>query len=224
LFVVIAGVHIQELTSGSAVDKLSCPIMGDGSIDLSRTDSSGSVSCTLNGSHLDKVASIKLQATTSNIAGTIQPAADGNSATITFKASDFNGITGKYKLILTDGTGKDLDSNQTLTFNIRAPKINSVVVAPLGNDLVAKISGNNLDRIANIYMADDVSGAPQTITGTNPPPGSITAASGSMTVTFSADSTQALKTPLKKRHIKYSTLDDQKGATPTQVTDNVTFQ
>src|SRR5262249_23561585 len=148
IFVVVAGVHIQELTSGPTVDRVSCQTTTDGvSVDLSAVDSAGMVNCTITGKNLskDKVASIKLKLDDSTTkTGTIAPAADGNSATIAFKSSDFDGISRDFELFLTDSAGNDIDAKQKLKFTVRVPSFTSVYSA--GSILKVTLRGSNLDR------------------------------------------------------------------------------
>ena len=117
VFVVIGGVHIQQVASGPAITNLTCPLKSDQkSVDTSKDP----VTCTLSGGNLDEVASIKLeQGSLTPIAGTLTAYASGNTATISFKASDVATAkaNGSYELFLTPTAGgKDIDSKQALTF------------------------------------------------------------------------------------------------------------
>jgi len=117
VFVVIGGVHIQQVASGPAITSLTCPLKSDQkSVDTSKDP----VTCTLSGSNLDQVASIKLeQGSLTPIAGTLTAYASGNTATISFKASDVATAkaNGSYELFLTPtGGGKDIDSKQAVSF------------------------------------------------------------------------------------------------------------
>jgi hypothetical protein len=160
IFVVIGGVHIQEVANSPVVTKVSCPTLTDGTIDLSVVDSNGSVSCTLEGTHLDKAASIKVEQGSTVKSGALKAASDGNSATIGFKAADFAGASGKYELFLTDSSGADLDTKQALNFAVRKPDVTNVSFAPgtlaavnAGNPLTTTLTGTNLDRIQAVTLS-----------------------------------------------------------------------
>ena len=117
VFVVIGGVHIQQVASGPAITSLTCPLKSDQkNVDTSKDP----VTCTLSGSNLDQVASIKLeQGSLTPIAGTLTAYASGNTATISFKASDVATAkaNGSYELFLTPtGGGKDIDAKQAVSF------------------------------------------------------------------------------------------------------------
>jgi hypothetical protein len=159
VFVVIGGVHIQELPNNPQVTKVTCPTLADGTVDLSAVDANGSIPCTLSGTQLNKAASIKLEQGTTVHTGTLKAASDGNSATIGFKATDFASAAGQYELFLTDSSGADLDTKQTLNFAVRKPDVTSVTYAPAtlalvstAAALVATITGTNLDRIATVTL------------------------------------------------------------------------
>jgi hypothetical protein len=159
IFVVIGGVHIQEISSNPEVTKVTCPTIADGTVDLSIGDSNGNISCTLVGTHLDKAASIKLEQGSTIRPGTLKASSDGTSATIGFKATDFAAATGKYELFLTDSAGTDLDTKQVLNFVVRSPDVTKVSYAPAtlsavssSTPLMVTLTGTNLDRIQVVTL------------------------------------------------------------------------
>jgi predicted phage tail protein len=110
-------VLIQEVASGPTVTSLNCP--------PSKTDpksvdtSTDPITCTVSGSNLDQVSSVKLTQGSTTIPGSETAYASGNTATISFKLSDINTAkaNGSYELFLTPtGGGKDIDSTKALIF------------------------------------------------------------------------------------------------------------
>jgi hypothetical protein len=174
VFVVVGGVHIQELPNNPQVTDVTCPMLGDGTIDLSKADSSGNISCILTGTQLNKAASIKLEQPAIVRTGTLMAASDGSSATITFKAADFTSAANSYELFLTDSSGIDLDTNRVLNFSSRQSNVTGVAYSPgtlsaasASTPLTATISGTNLDRIASVSLSccgtSSINGTIQTV-------------------------------------------------------------
>jgi hypothetical protein len=132
VFVVIGGVHIQELSSAPSVSSLNCPPSKTDpkSVDTSKDP----VTCTLSGSNLDQVSSsIKLTQGTTTIAGTLTAYASGNTGTISFKLSDVNPAkaNGSYELFLTPTAGgTDIDTKQALTFTPPCAAVPSAPAIP----------------------------------------------------------------------------------------------
>jgi hypothetical protein len=202
-FVVIAGVHIQEVASSAQVNKVACPPGNDVNVDATKADSSGTITCTLNGSHLDKAGtSVKLeQQGKTTITGTLKAATDGNSATITIKTNDVtsNKASGKYELFLTDSTGSDTDSKQALNFTT-SENVNSVTVSkvscPPSSDanvdaasvksgaVTCNLAGSHLDQVASVKLEQGAN----TISGTTYSPASD---GNSATVSFKVSETTA---------------------------------
>lgn len=212
-YVVVAGVHIQEVSTNALVNSISCPTLTDGTIDLSAKDVSGDVSCTIAGKNMDKASSAKLeQGKNKSVSSTITPASDGNSATLSFKASDFAGQSGTFELFSDEGTGKETNLNQSLKFAARPPVIDSVQYVPAsvtaaqvaaGASLTVTVTGSNLDRIADVYLTDRAVPT-NSETGAITDAGKIRASAKSITVTF-------LKVTLANSGtagIQYDTLDD----------------
>ena len=217
VFVVVGGVHIQELSNTATVDsKPKCPEVSDQTIDLSQADSQGNVSCTISGNNLNQVASIKLeQGTAKTITGTAAPSSDGDSATIGFLAAQFNGVTGSYELFLTTSGGQDIDAKQALSFGIRKPVIANLPAALTGSlatGTTLTVSIVNPDRIQTISLFSshgkaDAAALPASSVSTAPQP---------ETLTFTADALKAsgivAGDPLG---LEFTSKDDLAGATPT---------
>lgn len=198
-FVVVAGVHIQEVSTNAVASGISCPILQDGTIDLSAQDASKDISCTITGKSLDKAASAKFeQGTSTSIIATLTPASDGNSAKLTFKASDFAGKSGTFELFSVDSSGKETNLNQSLKFAVRTPVIDSVTydlkTVTAGQPLKATINGSNLDRIAEIDLVDTAA-PPNVAKWTVVSPSPVLAKMGEITITFSEGDLSKLKKP-----------------------------
>jgi hypothetical protein len=203
-FVVVAGIHIQEVSTNAVSNGISCPILLDGTIDLSAQDASKDISCTITGKSLDKAKSAKFeQGTSTSITATLTPASDGNSAKFTFKASDFAGKSGTFELFSVDSSGKETNLNQSLKFAVRTPVIDSVTYSQkgatatavtAGEDLTATIRGSNLDRLAEIDLVDTAA-PPNVAKGKVVSPSPVLAKTGEITMTFSAGDIAKLKKP-----------------------------
>jgi hypothetical protein len=221
-FVVVSGVHIEEVSTVASVTSLSCPLLADGTVDLSAQDSAGDLSCTIQGKNLDKISSASLeQGKNTSVIATITAAADGNSGSLSFKASGFNGKSGTFGLFSSDSSGAATSMNQSLKFAIRTPEITKVAysqngAAPATLDstvsLTVTLTGSNLDRIGAVSLEDNNTPSPDSAAGPMPTPGEIRASSTSMSVTFaaSADGIRALKGPAGKAaaNLRYTTLDN----------------
>jgi hypothetical protein len=117
-FVVVGGVHIQEVVTQPKVANLSCPQLTSSKVDLSQTDS-GKVSCTISGSGLSLITAINLQKDNDKKAGNIKPNTDG-TATLTFDPKEMCSAEGDYSLFVTyrSDTQKDatpLDTGSKLS-------------------------------------------------------------------------------------------------------------
>jgi hypothetical protein len=177
VYVVIAGVHIQELSSGPSVQSVKCPELADGSVNIAGVNGDGQIACTLTGSHLDKtkVAKAKLEkGTGAPIAATFTGADDGNSATMTIKPGDVATASGDFELYLTDPSGNDTDSKQKLTFGTRTVAFDAtqpVTYGVLNTKVIANLTGTNLDLIGNVWLTDGTTKVLGTQSGTPPSPG-----------------------------------------------------
>jgi hypothetical protein len=95
-FVVMSGVHIQEVVTQPRLASLSCANqLKGGQLDLSKTNN-GNVECTVSGSGLNLVTGVDIEKADSKISGTFKVGTDNSSATIQFKPDD--------KLCVADGT------------------------------------------------------------------------------------------------------------------------
>jgi hypothetical protein len=189
VFVVVAGVHIQEVAPNAKAENIVCPQASDGTVDLSKQDKSGDVSCTISGTNLGSAKSAKLeQGTATSVSATITPAADGNSAVLSFKASALAGDSGTFEVFSVDSAGKETDLDRSLQFALHAV-VSSVVYSQTKldatADLTVTLKGSELDQLADISLIDK--GAKVLIAGriTDPvPPALVQASTPSITVTF----------------------------------------
>lgn len=110
-FVVVGGVHIQQIVTQPRVASLSCPQLTSGKVDLSQTDDSKMVSCTLSGAGLSLITGVNLQKNDNGkIAGKIKVNSDGNTAALTFAPKDLCAAEGDYGLyvVYKSDTQKDV--------------------------------------------------------------------------------------------------------------------
>jgi hypothetical protein len=158
-FVVVGGVHIQEIVTQPKVTNLSCQNLTTGQLDLSQVQD-GVVSCTATGTGLNLVSAAMLEKGTGKIAGTIKPATDGNSATITFKPEDLCNSEGSYSLFLTyksdaQKTPTDIDSGESALLG-KQPTVTSVSFA----SPTLTINGACLDQLSSVSLAPSVANNP----------------------------------------------------------------
>jgi hypothetical protein len=220
-FVVISGIHIQEMSNNPSVDRIDCPRAGDNSVDLSQANSAKEVPCTISGSRLDKdhVASVKLQKDKDSFTETFEPAADGKSGTIKIKTSDFDAKTGDYELFLTDTQGHDIDTHQKISFAVRKPTIGSVAYAwdPAKKTLTATLtgtSGGNLDRIKRVSIYSDDASSFTPLAAQQLSDATTSSSVRIATFTLTNDQITALKGKTVK--LQYTTLDSPDG-TPVKI-------
>ena len=222
VYVVIAGVHIQELTNDPVVHSVKCPVAGpDNAVDLSNVDANGNVACTLNGKNLDRAASANLVSGANKVGAAIQAAADGNSATLNIPAANFKGVTASYDLVLTDTTGKDIDTKQTIQFGVRKPAITSVDTLKIQNgtaDLNVTLRGHNLDRVQAVTLTDSAAKPLATAAGTIDKANST---AEQLIVKFAASEVQKLLGGTSPAHVQYRAKDDDANAQPTLVPSNI---
>jgi len=155
IFVVVGGVHIQEVATQPKVASLSCPQLKSGPVDLSQAQD-GSISCTVNGTGLGLITDLNLQKSDSKIPGTIKPAADGNSATLQFKSDDLCSAEGNYSLFVTfkSDTQKDaapLDTGDQVAL-IKQPSISGTLDLTASTGTLV-LNGKCMDQIKTVSLA-----------------------------------------------------------------------
>jgi len=169
-YVVIAGIHIQEVTGSTKLSNLDCSILPNGAVDISQT-SDGVVTCSVTGSNLDKVASVVLEKEATKISGKIKAAKDGNSATIQFDPSVLSDADGVYGLYTVDNSGGETDSGLSGQLQ-RQPwvsKVEKSTVDLKGPTAVVTLDGKHLDLLDTVFLVpDNGSGGP--VAGTIPKP------------------------------------------------------
>jgi hypothetical protein len=192
MYVVVAGVHIQEVSNAPTLTAVKCPLAGpDNVVDLSQVDKDGNVSCNLAGKHLDKAASTRLALKARSVSANIDASSDGNTGTMTFKADDFNGTdnAGIYEIFIKDNSGNDNDTGQSLKFGTRTPTITSVAPPTLkGQPVQLTITGSNLDRVKDVNLVDS-SDPKKTAAGAIQNPDTVTSSTTSIVVSFADLST-----------------------------------
>ena len=214
-FVVVSGVHIQELAPNAAANNISCPTVTDLTVNLSAQDASGDVSCTISGANLGSAKSAKLeQGTSTSVSATLTPASDGNTAALSFKASDFAGKSGAFTIFAVDGSSRETNLGQSLPFKVRPPTITNVAYSPAKldktADLTVTITGSNLDRMTGITFIDHEA-TPVSVSGTVTAPSPVLAQTPSITVTVKqSDLGKFTVLTDGPARLQYETLDDPK--------------
>jgi hypothetical protein len=158
LFVVIGGVHIQELTNEPPkIANLDCPTIPGGAVDITQAKD-GVISCSVTGNSLDKVSSVNLEKGSEKIAGKVKAAKDGNSATLIFDPSALSDGNGMYSLYMvtsdSSGNSTEVDSGEKVSL------VPTTYIASVGSPLdlskvpmdPLKFSGKHLDLIGSVYL------------------------------------------------------------------------
>ncbi len=164
-FVVVGGVHIQQIVTQPKITNLTCSILSSGQLDLSQTKDGG-VSCSAMGSGLNLVSNTTLEKGTSSISGKIQPATDGNSAVLTFNPGDLCDKQGAYSLAVAykSDSQRDptsVDSGESIMLG-KQPVLNSITFVEDKLDL----NGACLDQLNTVSLAAQVGDA--VVNGSSP--------------------------------------------------------
>jgi len=114
------------------------------------------VTCSVTGTGLGLVSAVTLEKGDSKIAGKVKAAADGNSASLTFKPDDLCSFEGAYSLFLTyksdaQKSPNDLDSGDSALL-AKQPSVNSVSFA----DNALTLNGSCLDQLKGVSLAPQV--------------------------------------------------------------------
>ncbi|HLY60832.1 MAG TPA: hypothetical protein VKV95_08800 [Terriglobia bacterium] len=200
-FVVLGGVHIQEVQGTSKIANLNCPTFSSGEVDVSQTKD-GIVSCSVTGNSLDKVSSVALEKGSEKIAGKIKAAADGNSATLQFDPVKLCSGDGNYSIYLVDNSSTETDSGQLIALKTQ-PLVTDVKGSASDGTLdMAKdpatltLNGGHLDLVKDASLVDESGGL---VHGTLQ---SSKAGGSSIQVNFTLSGLGA--TSGKTYHLKYS--------------------
>ncbi len=157
LFVVIGGVHIQELTGETKITNLDCPTLPGGAVDVSQAKD-GVLTCTVSGSSLDKLSSVNLEKGAEKIAGKVKAAKDGNSASLEFDPSALADGDGLYSLFLVmndaSGTAKETDSGEKVSLipQTYVASIDPQLDLSKGATVPLTLTGKHLDKIVHLYL------------------------------------------------------------------------
>jgi hypothetical protein len=167
---VVAGTHIEEESETKpTLTKIECPKTDAGDLDFDKAEK-GSLSCTLSGTNLDKVQTVKLRNSdnpSETASGIVSPGADSKSATVSFPLDQLGALKGKlYKayIVSKDGVeyGGDLTLNLAQTSSGNPipflPKDAKPDPAEITLDKPpAKISlkGFHLDQMKSVQFGDD---------------------------------------------------------------------
>ncbi len=198
-FVVVGGIHIQEVVTQPKVGNLDCPTLVSGPIDISQTQD-GVVTCSVTGTGLNLVSAVTLEQGTARIAGKDKAATDGNSATLQFNPEDLSDGVGTYSLFLTYKLGSaaqstEIDSGESVLLS-KQPVITSASLNISTASATLTLQGKNLDQLNDVSLLDDGGGASVKETA-QPTPGT---GAVSATVSFAPSSLDSAK----KYHLNYT--------------------
>ena len=155
-FVVIGGVHIQELQALPKTTNLDCPTLPSGSLDLSQTQD-GAFACSLSGTNLDRVSSIALEKGADRIVGKLKPAKDGNSATITLDIASLSDLSGIYSLFFVDKAGTETDSGESVVLSLQpiVTKLEEAAIDLSQANAKLTIDGKHFELLAKVVLVPD---------------------------------------------------------------------
>jgi hypothetical protein len=200
-FVVIGGVHIQEVAKAGNINNLDCPTLASGPMDISQTKD-GMVTCSVTGEGLDKVSSVALENGTEKIVGKIKSAKDGNSATLQFDPAKLSDGEGTYSLYLIDNAGTETDSGDSVSLSkqpfIKDVKDNALDISK-SPDATLTLEGKHLDLLQSVSL---VLGNGSTI------PDSISLNQDGTSASVSFKSFKSDDCPKGECHVSYSIKDE----------------
>jgi hypothetical protein len=169
---VVAGTHVNEPTDTTAsLTKIDCPVDDKGDLKL---DSAKTLTCSLTGTNLDKMAQLKLRNAqdktdtgTASASVTTTTSGDSKSTTVSFQTSDLQKLTASaYKVSMVTPAGVETETDQILHLN-NGPSLTEVSPSPINQaDLSKKtvtLAGNLLDKVTNICLATGAATAGQTV-------------------------------------------------------------
>jgi hypothetical protein len=151
--------------------KIDCPVDDKGDLKL---DSAKTLTCSLTGTNLDKVAQLKLRNAqdktdtgTASASVTTTTSGDSKSTTVSFQTSDLQKLTATaYKVSMVTPAGVETETDQILHLN-NGPSLTEVSPSPINQaDLSKKtvtLAGNLLDKLKNICLATGAATAGQTV-------------------------------------------------------------
>lgn len=155
---VVAGTHIQEVQTQSAITELKCPTDDLGNLLFNKT---GTLSCDVAGEGLDKIATLRLRnaqdATDTDTAdGPLTVSGDPTKGKVTFQLSKLGNLAKPaYKVYAVTTTGVETFANQTVHLSLDPFETD---VSPLTSDpekqesVKYTLKGFHLDRIAKVEL------------------------------------------------------------------------
>ena len=155
---VVAGTHIQEVQTQSAITELKCPTDELGNLLFNKT---GTLSCDVTGEGLDKIATLRLRnaqdATDTDTAdGPLTVSGDPTKGKVTFQLSKLGNLAKPaYKLYAVTTTGVETFANQTAHLSLEPFETD---VSPLTSNpekqesVKYTLKGFHLDKIAKVQL------------------------------------------------------------------------
>ena len=159
---VVAGMHIVEETElEPAITQLKCTADGSGNL-VFPTPSKETVSCTLTGKNLDKVAKLRLRnaqdaADPATVDGSVTVSGDSSNATVSFPTGKLRELSGTaYLVYAVTGNGVEKKTSQSVHLSGSAPFVSDV--SPKSVDLTTQnpqpltLNGFHLKDIKSVTL------------------------------------------------------------------------
>lgn len=159
-FVVIGGVHIQQIVAAAKINNMDCPTLNSGPADFSQLQD-GLFTCSATGENLGLVASVTLEKGGDKPAGKIKPAKDGNSAALTFDPLALSDFSGVFTLYLVDQAGTKTNSGESVLLSPMEPVITKVEEPSLDvskASATVTLDGKHLDQLNDVSLVPDETG------------------------------------------------------------------
>jgi hypothetical protein len=169
---VVAGTHVNESTDTTpSLTKIDCPVDDKGDLKL---DSAKTLTCSLTGTNLDKVAQLKLRNAqdktdigTATGGVTTTTSGDSKSTSVGFQTADLQKLTASaYSVSTVTPAGVETETDQILHLS-NGPSLTEVSPSPINQaDLLKKtvtLTGYMLDKLKNICLATGAATAGLTV-------------------------------------------------------------
>jgi len=163
-YAVVAGVHIKQTGQAAQLNGITCnaPVDSAGAY-LQYLIPSGGLSCSMTGTDLDTVTTLRLRAADDakkTLDAKVTVSGDNTTATAALAASDTANINKPlYELFGVDKSKAEHDFGRTISFRL-APTIDDGQTVPAGG--TATLTGANLNGITAVYFFDSADAAEKT--------------------------------------------------------------
>jgi hypothetical protein len=163
-YAVVAGVHIKQTGQAAQLNGITCNVPVDtAGAYLQYLIPSGGLSCSLTGTDLDTVTTLRLKAADDakkTLDAKVTVSGDNTTATAALAASDTANITKPvYELFGVDKTNSEHDFGRTISFRL-PPTIDDTQTVPAAG--TATLKGTNLNGITAVYFYDSADATEKT--------------------------------------------------------------